>query len=77
MTRRILYEPPDGEGPTILATCVGCRYVEVNNVGIMFCANRKTYGYALHSYPLETPSWCPIVSADMETWERWLKGHDA
>lgn len=79
MTRRILYQPPDGEGPSVVQempvmSCSGCKHqLERTQFSLSRC-RLASYRMIL---PPETPSWCPIVSADMETWERWLKGHDA
>lgn len=72
--RKTLYSPPDGEGPSVVATCIGCKHVKVTTVGSMYCNHKDTYGGMLNEYPVSTPSWCPIVAADPEGWEKRLRG---
>lgn len=73
--RDVIYSPPDGEGPTVVRgvncglRCDGCAWRETSTLHHAWCGKERQ--------PLTscfTPSWCPIVSADPEVWERRLRG---
>lgn len=71
--RETLYSPPGGEGPSVVAVllCDRCKHLSWSSIGEKFCRLRDDM---CMGYTTATPSWCPIVSADPETWERRLKG---
>lgn len=72
--RDILYSPPEGEGPSVVAklTCFNCRYRNDPVSGII--CHHPSIGRRTICVIYETPSWCPIVQADPEAWQRRLKG---
>jgi len=78
--RETLYSPPDGEGPTIVREkrCNGCRHYKEHGPHWFYCRHSSVHASNVQPTLLridsETPSWCPIVSADPEGWERRLKG---
>lgn len=80
--RETLYSPPDGEGPSVVAVldCDGCKhYAMVARTGrYEHRCYHKVHDVTENRYrvidPMPTPSWCPIVKADPEGWEKRLKG---
>lgn len=70
--RETLYSPPDGEGPSVVreTTCKGCKHLDAVAIGSV--CGHPTQGYHLLGFTTTTPSWCPIVSADPEGWDKRL-----
>lgn len=80
--RETLYSPPGGEGPSVVAgcSCVTCNYLDVTMSVFRFryhCIHpdaEKDYRPRELEHSSITPSWCPIVSADPEVWQKRMKG---
>jgi len=74
MTRRILYQPPDGEGPSVVAECTGCpHYFTWTCHGTNGCYHCNSLGKSFDG-PV-TPSWCPILAERREVYERLINGN--
>lgn len=79
--REVMYSPPDGEGPTIErethSECDSCRYLKrgrCTHPTIIAKDPKGHYIFKITNRYYSTPSWCPIVSADTEGWDKRLKG---
>lgn len=78
MPTETLYQPPDGEGPSVVRetrmTCKECKhfhfaYCSHPNNGV----TSKLRGVGQSAI---TPSWCPIVSASPEEWAKRMQNAD-
>jgi hypothetical protein len=89
MPTETIYQPPDGEGPSVVRetrmTCGDCRHLvrpETTNPNDSFACRHpsKTWGGLVVTFlglrqqgTPTTPSWCPIVSAAPEEWAKRMR----
>ena len=84
MPTETIYQPPDGEGPSVVATvtCNGCVHLVRSRWVSEMPGNERSYcqhprivgtGFIGHG-PTPTPSWCPIVQASPEEWAKRMGG---
>lgn len=72
-----IYQPPDGEGPSVAVTlfCDGCKHLKFPelNSDAAYCGITDIWSAYIGTVHI-TPSWCPIVASDPDTWQRRIRG---